>query len=590
MNSPDTRARATEKIGHNLLGIHLDIQSLRWVEVNRGVLTAARSITYPPGIQPGKPGYAAFLKSALADVRELRHQSVWVAANMPSLQVRFLSLPKVRPRQLSNLVYWTYRKEIPFDAATTTFDFDVEGEVAAPGAAKKIDATAYTVAREDVDKLSAIFNEAGIDIHGMIIPSFAMRNVFRALTPVAGETVIGLHVGEDSSSIMFVRGRQIVAHRVFKTGMNSMLDVLRDRYPQWSPADAYHHIASAMQTTGAESSAPAASKPVEDAVRFRETVLAAYGRLVQQVERSVSAYLTGRSDEEIKRIFIAGSLNGFPRLMTDLGSRLGLTVQPLNGFDGAAHLPRTGITVSPEEGGHLAIALGAAISDPARTPNLLHTYAKREHEMRAARARKIISAVGAAGIVLLVGFHVALSRVNQSLREDLEFQRANMEKYAPYPDRAMILTLMGRAAIHSAQLKSMAERCLPVAVFNQLALNTPEDIRLTLVQLSHNEAASSAAARRLPRAPAANAAEAPLHLRVEGMVFGDTSLQESKLASFILRMEDADLFQRVALNTSTEGREGADPVLTFAMDMDVEPLKKPQLASLPLAANQGAMP
>lgn len=589
MNNPKANVNALERGGHTMLGIHLDMQSLRVVEVHHGAVKASRSIPYPADAQPGKPGFAMFIKGAVSDIEEVRRLPVWVSTGLPSLQVRFLSLPKVRPRQLSNLVYWTYRKEIPFDAATTMFDFDSEGDVSAPGAARKTDVTAYTVAREDVDKLTALFNEAGLHVEGLIIPSFAMRNVFRTMTAAANETVIGLHVGEDSSSIMFVRGRQIVAHRVFKTGMNAMLDVLRDRYPNWSPAEAFNQIAKAMESNAASSATFQSSPPADDKARFQETVIAAFGRLVQQVERSMSAYLVGRGEEEIKQIFVAGSLNGFPRLMSELGNRLGLIALPLNGFDGAAKIPRTGPAVAPIEGGKLAIALGAALSDSAHAPNLLHTYVKREHEERAARARKIIRAIGVTGIVLMIAFHAVLNRFNHGLRDDLAFQRNSIEKFAPYPDRAMILTLMGRAAIQSAQLKGMAERCLPVAVFNQIATNTPEDIRLTSVQLYHQDQAEGSG-RRNPKVQPAIARDDVLQLKLEGVVFGDTALQESRLASFMLRMEDTEMFSRVALTQSTQGREGAEPVLTFALAMDVEPLSPPMIAAAPVSAQQGARP
>ena len=78
-------------------------------------------------------------------------------------------------------------------------------------------------------------------------------------------------------------------------------------------------------------------------------------------------------------------------------------------------------------------------------------------------------------------------------------------------------------------------------------------------------------------------------LRVEGMVFGELGAQESKLASYQLRIEDSPLFESVVLRRSESGAEGVDPVLLFALEMQVE-----DLAFLPAAPprtpEKGAVP
>lgn len=578
MKNTTTLSDAREKSPRNQVGVHLDLNTLRVVEVSHGHLKDWQSTPYPPGLQPGAPGFSDFLKSTLADISGIRHAPVWVVGPAPSLQVRFLSLPKARPRQVSNLVYWTFRKEIPFDAARTYFDYDVEGEGAEPGQNRHMDVTAYTVGHDDVSALTALFHEAGINVEGVMIPSFALRTVFRGLHRAPGEVSLGLFVGEDASSIMFMKGQHVLSHRVFKTGMNAMLDVLRDRHPDWSSAKAQSEMMRAMQPGASAISVRASSSSASADARIRETVEAAFGRLVQQVERSVSAYLVGRADDEIKTIYVAGPLAELPGLLEHMGSRLGLQVTPMDGF--AGRLSRSGgqaAPPTPSESAGMTIALGAALADPLHAPNLLHTYVRREREERAARSRRLVLAGGLAGIALLALANGVITRSNQQLRIELQQQRERLERFAPYPDRGSIEAMMTEATRDSARLKGLARRCLPLAILNQLAGNTPRDIRLQRIELQGDGASER------------------LSIALQGQVSGDPELQESRLASYIMRLEDSRLLEQVALGHATEGREDREPVLLFALRMQVEELDAsdpplPSLAKVSRPALTGGLP
>ena len=210
MSNNQTAAGVQEQGGRSVLGVHLAIDSLRAVEVERGCVVRWIDVPYPDGLAPGAKEFPAFLKKSLCDFHSaFRHPAVWVVGPLPSLQVRFLSLPKVRPRQLSNLVYWTFRKEIPFDPAQTIFDYDVEGDVGAGAGKKTVEATAYTVSQEDVRALEDTFAAAGLPVDGVVIPSFALRNLFGVRALAQPGSTLGLYVGGDASSLLLVKGRHL---------------------------------------------------------------------------------------------------------------------------------------------------------------------------------------------------------------------------------------------------------------------------------------------------------------------------------------------------------------------------------------------
>ena len=570
------------------LGVHLDLEALCLAQVVHGGLVEWTRVPYPNGLRPGAQGFAAFLKETVNEFYPLhRRATIWAVAPLPSMQVRFLSIPKVRPRQLSNLVYWTFRKEIPFDPMLTVFDYDVEGEVSTPGESKRVDVTAYTVAQADVDTVNGWFIQAGLHLDGLMIPSFALRNVFRLHMPGLSGTVVGLHVGDDSSSIMFIKGRHVVSHRVFKTGMNVMLDMMKDRHPDWTTEHAFRVMGEALKHE-VDAIPEQSGLVADDAARIKESIHVAFGRLFQQVERSVSAYLVGRSGEEVGVMYVSGAITGWPSLVSELGTQLGMSSRILNPLEAFRLKDATHASITEAEGGSMAIALGAALSDSVTSPNLLHTYVKREQDTRVLRLRRWVTVLGSATLIGMILVYVLFARMNRTTRIELEGYRKQVAQFNPYPDREMIQTMVTRAAADSARLKRMAQRCLPISALMGMAVQIPNDIHLEGFSIT------STAEIKDPRRSGSslNSDEPSTRYRVhlDGMVLGPSASQQSKLASYMLRLEDTELFEQVSLARTEAGTKDGDSVLLFGIDMITESLIPADPSVAALTTGKGGTP
>ena len=109
-------------------------------------------------------------------------------------------------------------------------------------------------------------------------------------------------------------------------------------------------------------------------------------------------------------------------------------------------------------------------------------------------------------------------------------------------------------------------------------------------QQAIREAAS--AGKHAKKKAAAVGADPEMRLRLEGLVLGEVGMQESKLASYQMRLEDAELFSGVVLMQSDAGTESGEPVLLFALEMQMEdlagPPPPPAAAPLPAPAAGGA--
>lgn len=169
------------------IGISVEIDAVRLAESSGGRVIRCAEVSYPPGVTPQGDEFSTFLRRCLSGFSSSwQRASVWATGSLPSLQIRCLALP-AQPRggSVTDLVYWTFRKDVPFDTAGTVFDYGIEDS----GGADGMRVSAYTVDRLEFERFTAPFTQAGIRLDGVVIPSFAMRALLGCRTgrqPVPG--------------------------------------------------------------------------------------------------------------------------------------------------------------------------------------------------------------------------------------------------------------------------------------------------------------------------------------------------------------------------------------------------------------------
>lgn len=543
MNNDKAELDDPGRRGELTIGVHFDPECLHLVAIKHHRVRGWMNLPYPPGMHPRAPGFEDFLKRALADFDPaIRQARIWMLGCLPSIQLRFFSVPRSRSSRLSRLVYWSFRKENPFDAAATVFDYGAEG-THLDGAVRTVDVTAYTALNEDVNAFRELFARTGYRLDGMIIPHFAMRNLFRARWLDSTRTVLSLYVGEEASAVQIIASGRVVLSRVFMTGMRALLDALREVHPEWSPREAFVRLHTA------EGEALSALK---------KTVGQALERLTQQVERSIAAFRTGRDPEEIKGIYIMGTLASLPGLLTDMEAQWGAPVWPADVLTSSRLAPGVPSPEAPGEAALLALAVGVALSDTRHTPNLLHTYVSRDREQRSRRSRLWGLGVVAAGLLLLLSGYGLMTTWRQIMEREIHLLNARLERYQPDLNRDSIDRILNELLERNRQWRSLSERCFPIAVLTRIADVTPADIRLTTVSITPVDGiieTGTESARNVK-------------VRLSGRVRGMQETQESRLASYVMQVEDTDLFSEVTVLRESPLEDLGEAALQFEMQFE----------------------
>lgn len=240
------------------LGVQLGNHAIRMVKltVGSGRSRALEFKTVPvPEQGPDAPELSLVLRLALKDFLGKSDADIWAMVPAESADLRFIQVPKTSKKQLSNAIYWTARKEAAFDDAEVVFDYELQGEVLEKGATK-ISVLAYTVKRDEFEKLRNLFLQAGYPLTGITVPSVAMRNLLRGgWLDDAAQAQASLHLGGDFSRLEIFSGGNLQFVRVLKGGLSAMAITLAEASKDFRPKQ--------QQTTPSPLEAAPASGPVE---------------------------------------------------------------------------------------------------------------------------------------------------------------------------------------------------------------------------------------------------------------------------------------------------------------------------------------
>ena len=484
------------------VGIDIGHDCLRLVRVTESGsgnwrILDRRRFALPPNTLKGTPEFAALLKSALGSICGSSKQSrLWVMMSTARVDVRHVRIPKVTKKQLDNVVYWTAKKEAPFDEKEMIFDFKLQGEVIEQGI-PKLAAMVYTAPRQEVEDIRTLFLRIGWPLTGITIAPFSIQNLFQTeWIPFMEGTIASLFIGTDFSRIDIYSEGNLVMTRDIRAGLNSLVDALAEGFneiktssdgPTLTPEEGRKILQSLSPDSPPLQERDAGFGHGKEAIF--EKIEPALDRLTRQVERTFEHYKTTMPGEGIGRIFVSGAMNISPLIVDYMGAQLGIASSVLD------PLGKEESIVSPEgddlnrisERIAFGPALGLALSDNDHTPNLIFTCKDRERETSIKQINRTIFATFIA--LVLIGF-AAFSYENHLIKQKkaaIAALETQIESLGPIVKRDQ-LTKMAVTLSKRRQLsKVYAERYLGMVLISELETLTPANIRFLDLKITLGE-------------------------------------------------------------------------------------------------------
>jgi len=579
LNPLQKRSTVGIDIGHDYL------RMVRATETSGGNwrIDDRKRLALPLHTPKGSPEFGAFLKAALAAIcGPVKQSNLWVIMSAARVEVRHIRIPKVTKKQISNAVYWTARKETPFDEKETIFDFELQGEVIDQGITK-LAAMVYTAPRQEVEDLKGLFSYIGKPLTGISIVPFSLQNLFRAgWISVREGAVASLFIGIDFSRIDIYTGNNLVMTRGIKAGMGSMVESLVDKYNELNrntgtPAltmDEGKNIVRSLDPDSPPLRATDAGYALEKDDIF-EMIRPALERLVRQVERTVEHYAATMPGDRISRIFVSGAMNIYPPIIEYVGMQLGMAsevLDPLSEFDPASAPDMDGDNCIAER---IACgpALGIAFSGNDHTPNLMFTYKDKEREASISRINMAVFAVFMIVVLICSGVFVFQNHAIAQKKKVIAGMDSRMADIGPTVDRTELKNMAAKVNQRRQLSKVYGERYLGMVLISELVELTPAKIRFIDLKINLGPVPAEA-----PGSAAVNAAktagEAPKapqeEVIVEGLILGDRQLFETSLAGYVMALEASPLFRQVTVQKSSVEPFVKEEALHFIIKMVVE--------------------
>jgi len=553
-------------IGHQAL----QMAKVEEVAADQWRLVDFRRVPIPSTTTRGTHEFTNFLKSEMGKFCGTgKGLQIWNLMSSSKVDVRFIKIPKVPRKQLENAIYWTAKRELAFEDMDTILDFEVQSDVVEQGI-KKTSVMVYTVPRREVESVLELFSDAGYQLSGLCIAPFAIQNLFRTKwMPTYGETLACLYLGRDGARIDIYSRGSLILTRDIKTGLNSMVESLVESYidrkrpatrdMRWSGAAAVDFTITPTQAhkliMSLDPDSPALTPDDTGHDLSEEEIFdmirPALDRLVRQVERTF-ANLGG---EKVHRVYISGVVNAYRPLIDYIGDQLGIESGVMDPLDPS--LPFISGYSEPattSEKVSLAAAVGLALSDNTRTPNLLFTYKEKEKMATVSRVNRVILISLAALIITGLTVFAWQERIASTKKATISELNQKLSSLNLMVDTKLILQMAAKDREERRLKKEYGDRYFGMALISELSALTPENVRFLKLKSNfgrpEQKAAAPGKAAEKGAAPAKPAEAAVKALEIDGIVMGERNMLDGYLSSYVLKLKGSPLIKEATVQKS----------------------------------------
>jgi type IV pilus assembly protein PilM len=557
-----------------------------------------KSVPFKPDTPKRSPEFCEFLRSTTLEFcGSSKNVKIWNSLSTAQVDVRQIRIPKVAKKELFNAIFWTAKREMNFDEKESIFDFEIQGEVVEDGLAK-IRVMAYTAPKNAVKEITELFARSGLPLAGVTVAPFAVQNLFRShWLPVSDtRTYANLYLSDAYSRIaVFSRGNLILTREI-KTGVDSLiislvesfsdtreelpleaagagdvapsLDDLENRLDalenNWERARAmlFDHRDRDPRASQEEAGDQLSKDELVDLVR------PAVQRLIRQIERTLEYYSRLAGSEPVEKLFISGAANFCGAIVDYMGQILGMKAEIMDPLNPAqALLTSVAPPASTSERTLYTSALGLALSDNSRTPNLLFTFNDKEREAAVVRINRSIFVGFMSVILILVGFYLWQGHLSRQKNAEVSILRLELAQYSPAVDQNLVMQLASKVKSQEIVLKEKAKKVLGIAVMSELSALTPVNIKLSSIVLDLGGISEVQTKDVTP----GKIKSVSKTLVIDGIVQGESQILEASLARYLMKLGASPMFINPTVHSSTlETYQEIGEVLHFILKTELQ--------------------
>jgi Tfp pilus assembly PilM family ATPase len=550
-----------------IVGVDIGRKGLRMAKMGQSgdkhpELLDYKHIPFDPSIPKTSPRFFRFLNSSLTNFCDNAGQfEIWCIVSSANVETRYLRIPKVPKKQISNAVFWTYKKDMPFNDQSDVFDYEVLGDIIEDGISR-IEVMAYSAPKQEIDELANIFSKSGYPLTGISIVPFALQNLFRSQWVKDGKHVCSLFIGSDWSRIAIFSNGNLVLSRDIKAGIKSMLEAIRQEIDANQPVPSQPPVDSDEMTVfesddedndiGTDQAQRLLTGFIENAMPTDDTgetldvspekvfsmIQPALDRVIRQVERTIRHYQLQFGDEGVGKLYISGQIITNPRMADYFSSQLDLSVESIDPFIIRSFLSADlSIPDSESERGASIPAVGMALSSNSHTPNFIFTYLDKERLALSIRIKRLVFGVSLLLMAICIGFSLGQGRILDQKKSKAAQLQSDMEKFSPIVDQNLIIRMVTKAQRNIDTTEAFVKKYQAMAIISEITQITPAEVRLSNITVELGWPHKYQGPSKTNRTPSKL-------LIIEGIIFGDRLNFEASLAEYLVNLKRSPMFSQ----------------------------------------------
>jgi type IV pilus assembly protein PilM len=334
----------------------------------------------------------------------LKGDTVAISVPGQSGLARFVKLPPVEEKKITDIVRFEAKQQIPFNLDEVVWDFQkITSGVVSDGFAMETEIGLFAMKRDMVSRYLGHFKEVNVEVHLVQMAPLALCNYVsydllkKNADGTGGEEtesggkkrcIVALDIGADAANLVITDGQKIIWQRPIPLGGNHFTRALtKDMKLTFAKAE---HLKRNATKSPDLKKILASLKPV-------------LNDFVGEVQRSLGYFTNTHRDAQIEYMVGLGNAFRLPGLQRFLAEKLQLDVRKLTGFERLAGDEVISQPTYTENVASLAVAYGLGLQGLKATrlqTNLLPPEIQVE---RMVRAKKPMAAAAAAALLAGVG-------------------------------------------------------------------------------------------------------------------------------------------------------------------------------------------
>lgn len=518
------------------------------------------------------PQFKALLSGALASFRGKRGSpELWCSAALTQVSIHNIIIPKLPPKETAKAVFWSTKREVPFDDQQTLFDFSILKEFE-EGGHPKTQTLVTLVPQPEVTGLENLFAEIGYPLTGLTMPATAIQNLLEADPHnSANEAIAYFNIHRNRSTIdLFFQGKMLFSREI-KTGADSFIESAIDyagrQALQLTDDQARAWIFTAGSLAGQTDTAgePAPHTALEI------TALPVIDRFIRQLSRTFEYCITHFKVPVITKIYTSGGTVLHPGILAQVEKKLSVKCTVLdpgqNRLFSFKDKPEAAATLP------MVTASGLALSRKATTRNFLYTYKERQQAETSQRLNKIIAVVTLIALIAIAVFSARQYQLidhQQLTLTALQEELARNYLLSPHSrSPARLINSLAKIRQIDNQNSETLSRFQIIGIIQEAAADLPAGIKLTDFALVLEPESDKTEAASKKGAPATNM------LRLTGFVSAPKEEQEFVLLKFIKNLLNKKLITNPILLATGQGSHEDTPTLDFKIQLTPVTAREP---------------